>query len=150
MLLSKSCVYGLRASLFLATKRKGGYISIREVSEKLEISFHFLTKILQTLNGTGLIESHKGPRGGVRLAKDGADITLFEIVEAIDGRDLFSECALGLPGCGNQKPCPMHENWAEVRGTIRKMLEETTIVEMAQKGKRMNLRITNDGTYRWA
>ncbi len=149
MLLSSSCVYGLRASLYLAANQNGEYVSIREMSDKLDISFHFLTKTLQQLTKAGLMESQKGPKGGVRLTKKGTNISLFEIVEAIDGRDLFTECALGLPGCGTEKPCPLHEQWAETRDSIRAMLEETNLVELAGKGKEMNLRITADGSFEW-
>lgn len=149
MLLSSSCVYGLRASLYLAANQNGEYVSIREMSDKLDISFHFLTKTLQQLTAAGLLESQKGPKGGVRLTKKGSNISLFEIVEAIDGRDLFTECALGLPGCGTEKPCPLHEQWADTRDSIRNMLQETNLVELAGKGKEMNLRITADGSFEW-
>ena len=149
MLLSKSCVYGLRASLFIASQSNGEYISIREMSEKLDISFHFLTKTLQELTKAGLMESQKGPKGGVRLTRPGSEISLFEIVVAIDGFDLFTECALGLPGCGTEKPCPLHEKWAGTRENMREMLEETTLVELAHKGKEMNLRITANGGFEW-
>lgn len=149
MLLSKSCIYGLRASLFLASNQNGEYISIREMSDKLDISFHFLTKILQQLTAAGLMESYKGPNGGVRLTKSGSEVSLFEIVEAIDGKDLFTECALGLPGCGTEKPCPLHDKWADTRDSIRAMLENTNLVELAKKGKDLNLRITADGGYEW-
>ncbi len=149
MLLSSSCVYGLRASLYLAANQNGEYVSIREMSDNLDISFHFLTKTLQQLTKAGLMESQKGPKGGVRLTKKGSNISLFEIVEAIDGRDLFTECALGLPGCGTEKPCPLHEQWAEARDSIRTMLEETNLVELAGKGKEMNLRISADGSFEW-
>ncbi len=149
MLLSKACVYGMRASLFLASNQNGEYISIGEMSEKLNISFHFLTKVLQQLTGAGLMESYKGPKGGVRLTKSGEDVNLFEIVEAIDGEELFVECALGLPGCGTEQPCPLHEKWAETRDNIRVMLENTNLVELAKKGKKMNLRITADGSFEW-
>ncbi len=149
MLLSKSCVYGLRASLYLASNQNGEYVSIREMSDKLNISFHFLTKILQQLTSAGLMESYKGPNGGIRLTKDGSDVNLFEIVAAIDGVELFTECALGLPGCGTEKPCPLHEKWAETRDRIRLMLENTDLVELAQKGKKLNLRITDDGSFEW-
>lgn len=149
MLLSKSCEYGLRASLFLVAHHNGKYISIREMSDKLNISFHFLTKTLQQLTGAGLMESHKGPNGGVRLVKDGTDITLFEIVNAIDGQKAFTECILGLPGCGNKKPCPLHDNWKETRQHILKMLQNTTLKELTDKGKAGNLRITTDGEFVW-
>ncbi len=149
MLLSKACVYGLRSSLFLASHEGDGYISIREMSEKLDISFHFLTKILQQLTSAGLMESHKGPKGGVRLTKSGSEVSLFEIVAAIDGTELFTECALGLPGCGVKKPCPLHDKWADTRDGIRLMLEGTNLVELAKKGKKENLRITEDGGFEW-
>lgn len=120
------------------------------MSDKLDISFHFLTKILQQLTAAGLMESHKGPKGGVRLTKSGEQISLIEIVIAIDGPDLFTECALGLPGCGVEKPCPLHDKWAETRDAIRDMLEGTTLVELAEKGKSGNLRITAEGGFEWA
>lgn len=149
MLLSKGCIYGLRSSLFLASQENDEYVSIREMSEKLDISFHFLTKILQQLTSTGLMESHKGPKGGIRLTKSGSEVNLFEIVAAIDGVELFTECALGLPGCGVKKPCPLHEKWAGTRDGIRYMLENTNLMELAKKGKEQNLRITEHGGFEW-
>lgn len=150
MLLSKSCVYGLRASLFLASNQNGKYVSIKTLSEKLDISFHFLTKILQQLTAVNLLESLKGPNGGVRLSKPGKQITLLDIVVAIDGDELFQECVLGLPGCGMEQPCPLHKIWSSTRGDIRKMLEKNNLVEMARKGKEGNLRITAKGDFEWA
>ncbi len=147
MLLSKSCVYGLRATLYLASLKSDDFTPIRKMSDNLEISFHFLTKILQILTGEGLLESFKGPNGGVRLTKPGEEITLLEIVQAIDGDDLFTECALGLPGCGIMKPCPLHEKWADTRDNIRSMLESTTLTELAKRGKKDNLRMTAEGGF---
>lgn len=149
MLLSKSCVYGLRASLFLASSEKDEYISIRKMSDSLDISFHFLTKILQQLTAADLLESHRGPSGGVRLTRPGDDISLIEIVFAIDGPDLLTECALGLPGCGIEKPCPLHEKWASTRDSIRRMLDDTTLDELSRKGKEGNLRLTAEGGFVW-
>lgn len=147
MLLSKSCVYGLRASLYLASRKNGEFIPIRKMSDKLEISFHFLTKILQQLTAEELLESFKGPNGGVRLKKPGTDIHLMDVVLAIDGPQLLTECALGLPGCGTKNPCPLHDKWAETRDSIREMLEETTLKELVEKGKAENLRLTTDGGF---
>lgn len=150
MLLSKSCVYGLRASLFLASNQNGKYISIKELSEKLDISFHFLTKILQQLTAVDLMESLKGPNGGVRLSKPADEITLLNVVIAIDGDELFKECVLGLPGCGMEKPCPFHNLWMGTRDDIREMLESNSLEKMAREGKEGNLRLTADGSYEWS
>jgi len=147
MLLSKSCVYGLRASLYLASRTDGEYVPIKKMSDKLEISFHFLTKILQQLTAEGIMESFKGPNGGIRLNRNGNDVYLMDIVLAIDGSQLLTECALGLPGCGTKNPCPLHDKWAKTRDSIRVMLEETSLTELVKKGKAENLRLTTDGGF---
>ncbi len=148
MLLSKACIYGIRASLYMAAmhEQQRHYVPIREVSDKLDLSFHFLTKILQQLTSAGLMESYKGPKGGIALTKSPKQIKLIEIVGAIDGMGLFSECVLGLPGCGHQKPCPLHDKWAYTREAIQIMFESTSLDELANKGKRMNLRLSADFT----
>lgn len=149
MLLSKSCVYGLRAALYLAAKNDGEYHSLREMSEELEISFHFLTKILQQLTADGLMESYKGPNGGVKLSSKGKRATLFDMVVALDGPGLFTQCALGLPGCGSQKPCPLHESWVDTRGSIESMLKKTSLIKIAEEGKEKHFRLTADGHFSW-
>ncbi len=149
MLLSKACVYGIRASLYMASSDNTNYMPIKQISENLDISYHFLTKILQELTKAGLVESLKGPNGGVRLKKPGDEVDLIEVVVAIDGMELLTECALGLPGCGVEKPCPLHDQWAETRDEIRKMLDSTSLAELAKKGKQGDLRITPDGGFTW-
>lgn len=149
MLLSKSCVYGLRASLYLAAKNDGEFHSIREMSDRLDISFHFLTKILQQLTADGLLESYKGPNGGVRLSKKGKESTLFDLVVAIDGPALFTECALGLPGCGSEEPCPLHDSWIDTRASIENMLKRTNLTKIAKEGEEKHFRLTASGQFSW-
>lgn len=149
MLLSKSCVYGLRASLYLASHKNGKFNSIREMGEELDISFHFLTKILQQLTADDLMESYKGPNGGIRLSGKGRKATLLDVVIAIDGPGLFTQCALGLPGCGSAEPCPLHDNWTKVRESIKEMLARTSLDELAKEGKAQKLRITANGQFSW-
>ncbi|PQJ33687.1 transcriptional regulator [Salinibacter sp. 10B] len=131
-MLSKSCEYGLRASLYLASLEQEGYVSIGTISEELDISFPFLTKIFQKLNDAGLLDSRRGPNGGVALTLPAEEITLYEIVVAIDGDDLFEECVLGLPGCGEAEPCPLHEQWADERDRVENMFQNTTLAELPE------------------
>lgn len=149
MLLSKSCVYGLRASIYLASKNESEFISIKEMSDNLEISFHFLTKILQQLTAEALMESYKGPKGGIKLTKKGREATLLDMVIAIDGPELFTQCALGLPGCGSEKPCPLHESWVDTRASIQGMLERMTLDQIAKEGKENKYRLMADGSFSW-
>ena len=68
-MLSKTSIYAIRALLFISLNGKDGFVLIREMSEKLNISFHFLTKILQKLKDNRIVKSHQGPKGGVSFAK---------------------------------------------------------------------------------
>lgn len=149
MLLSKSCVYGLRAAIYLASKKEEVFISIKEMSATLDISFHFLTKILQQLTSASLMESYKGPNGGIKLTKKGRESTLLDMVVAIDGPELFTQCALGLPGCGSEAPCPLHESWVDTRASIQAMLERTTLDHIAKEGKEKHFRLMENNTFNW-
>ena len=141
MLLSRSCEYGLRASLYLSSLTEEGFVPIRTISDELDIEFHFLTKIFRQLTEAGLMQSQRGPRGGIALAQSPERITLLEIVLAIDGEDLFQECVLGLPGCGEQKPCPMHNRWAVERERVKRMFSNTTLAAMAENIRDKDLRL---------
>lgn len=141
-MLSKSCEYGLRATLFLASLDRDGYIPIGTISDELDISFPFLTKIFQQLNDADLLVSQRGPHGGVSLTKPAEEITLLDIVVAIDGTDLFEECVLGLPGCGDAQPCPLHDHWGEKREQVENMFRSMTLAEMAEKTQTADLRLT--------
>ncbi|MGM0588137.1 MAG: RrF2 family transcriptional regulator [Bacteroidota bacterium] len=146
MLLSKSCEYGLRAVVFMAARKDDEYISIRDISDKLDISFHFLTKILQQLTSANMLESFRGPKGGVRLRMDASDISIKDIVEAIDGSELWTGCVLGLPGCGEKRPCPLHDEWVNSRTQIKEMLKSMDLRELSDRAVEQNLRLSDEGS----
>lgn len=140
---SKSCEYGIRASLLLAATTSGEqYTPIREISDTLDISYHFLTKTLQKLTEHGILVSYRGPRGGVSLAQPPEEITVKDIILAIDGPDLFEQCVLGLPGCGQATPCPMHEQWSTTRDTIEQQFQTLTLRELASNIQSSQVRLT--------
>lgn len=126
-MLSQSCKYGIWAILYLASVSDRKYVAIREISSNLKISFHFLTKILQSLTQANIIVSMRGASGGVALARPADTIHLREIIEAVDGSDIFTECILGLPGCDNDQHCPLHTKWAAKREAFTEMCESTTL-----------------------
>jgi len=140
MLLSKRCEYGLRAMLYLSSldsEVEGGapdptqeYVSIEMISDDLEIGVSYLTKVFQQLNEAGLLTSKRGRGGGVALTRAPDAISLYEIVVAIDGTALFEECVLGLPGCGEAEPCPLHEHWTAERARMKTTFQETTLAEV--------------------
>jgi Rrf2 family transcriptional regulator, iron-sulfur cluster assembly transcription factor len=141
MLLSRSCEYGIRAALYLAGRPAGQLVPIRTVSEALGMPYPFLAKVAQALIGAGVLTSERGPHGGVGLARPGTEITLKEIVVAIDGPEVFTECVLGLPGCGNRQPCPLHAQWAVARGRVHDMFAGATLAATAERIRTEGLRL---------
>lgn len=129
--ISKSGEYGLRALLYMAAHRGSQeFVSIRQMAEELDISFHFLTKILQILTQKGLLQSYRGPNGGIAFLVPPEDITLANLIRALEGDDFFDKCLLGLPGCGEQRPCPMHHFWTTIKVKLKAEFETTSLADL--------------------
>ncbi len=148
MILSKSCIYGIQAAIAVAAEKTDDFVPINKLAEKLDISFHFLTKVLQQFTQAGLLTSYRGPRGGVALARPAKSITLFDMVSAIDGTEIFTECMLGLPGCGVASPCPAHEQWTQLRQQFTSIARSLTLETMAMRANELNVRLSAKGNVR--
>ncbi len=127
VIFSKKCEYGLQAVLYLAAQHTGEVISADEIAKKLSIPKEFVSKILQNLTESGIVDSKKGKSGGFFLAKDPSRIRLIDIVAAIDGLGIFNNCVLGFPHCSPDHPCPLHYKWGELRNKAYNMLTDETI-----------------------
>jgi len=106
---------------------------IKEIADSLDIPVHFLAKILQNLSKSGILVSHKGPNGGFALAKPASEISLMQVVTAIDGWDFVTKCVVGFPECSDDNPCPLHHYWGKIRTEIQKMLMNESIAEIAKE-----------------
>ncbi|MDM1294969.1 MULTISPECIES: RrF2 family transcriptional regulator [Sphingobacterium] len=125
---SKTCEYAMRAMFYIAQRSQEGHRSgIKEIAEHIDSPEHFLAKILQKLSKDGLVQSIKGPNGGFYLDSKGLDLPLAEIVVAFEGEKLFTGCGLGLSYCSEENPCPLHNDFKEVRNKLTLMLNTTTI-----------------------
>lgn len=133
VIFSKSCELGLQAVLFLSIKKEKLIFNAEEVSKELKVPKEFVSKVLQMLTNSGIVGSKKGKSGGFYLAKSPANIRLIDIVEAIDGLDVFNSCVLGFPGCSSEKPCPVHDKWGKLRDEAYKMLSEETLEQLKEK-----------------
>lgn len=141
LIFSRHCEYALQAVLFLALKPPGEMTSIKDMTPRLEIPYHFLGKILQDLTKKGLLISLKGPTGGFALGMPAKDITLFHIVEAVDGVDFTQTCVLGFSECSGKNPCPVHDKWGALRDGIYEMLVNKNIAQMAADIKKPGYRV---------
>jgi len=140
ILFSRQCEYALQAVMYLALREDHKTTSIKELTEKLDIPFHFLAKILQDLSHKGLLKSRKGPSGGFALGVRAEKINLLQIIEAIDGPGFQRNCVLGFEECSQTDPCSLHEQWAQSRDSIITMLQRHSIAEMAGKMRKPQYR----------
>ena len=140
LLFSRQCEYAIQAVLFLALKPEGEMVSSKELAQRLDIPYHFLSKIFQDLTRKGLLVSHKGPAGGFGLGMPADQITLFHIVEAIDGVGFTRNCVLGFPECSGKNPCSVHNVWADLRDEIYSMLVNKSIAQMSMEMKKPEYR----------
>lgn len=131
MIYSKPCEYAIRALVFLARFPREGAAPGMVIAREEGLPAPVLGKVLQELVRKGLLESRRGPGGGFRLARKPQLITLRDVVAAIDGLDQFAECAVGLEGCSDDSPCPLHDTWKDIRRQLMNNLEVTTLADMA-------------------
>lgn len=130
---SKACEYGIRATLYIASQSlKERRVKIGDIVENIGSPEAFTGKILGLLSRNGIVESYTGPNGGFEIKREHLhEITMADIVKAIDGNSFFEGCALGLDYCDENHPCPMHYSVEEIRKEMRDVLRETTAYELA-------------------
>lgn len=134
---TKACEYGIRAVIWIAKKSLNGEIvNIKEVAEAIASPEAYTSKILQKLTKKQVVQSKKGPTGGFFITQQFLnDGKLIHIVEAIDGNDLFKNCALGLKKCNALEPCSIHHRYVAIRKDLKAMLETTSIQTLALEFK---------------
>ncbi|AUC85693.1 transcriptional regulator [Polaribacter sp. ALD11] len=130
---SKTCEYGLRAVIFIAQQAKTDKkVSISAISEAIDSPQAFTAKILQQLTKNKIVQSIKGPYGGFFIEEENLKtIALSNIVQVLDGESIYTGCGLGLHQCNEEKPCPLHFKFIEIRENLKKMLENTTLLELS-------------------
>ncbi len=134
MLFSKTCEYAIQALLYLAHKEHEGQpVLVREISDSLQIPHHFLNKVLQQLTRDRILVSLRGVSGGFRFGRHGSEITLGDIVRAIDGEQFLGECVLGFPECADDNPCPVHDQWMRVKTIVLDMMSTRSIAELSKE-----------------
>ncbi len=128
---SRACKYGIRALAVIATaSREGRKIAIKEVCKSSNTPESFTAKILQDLVKRDILDSQRGPSGGFYFSRDISKITLYEIVNAIDGDGVFYQCGLGLPACDAKNPCVVHTSFEIVRNQLNVMCKSNSLSDL--------------------
>ena len=125
MQITRQADYAIRAVRYLAKLEPNQRASTSLVAEQMKIPPSFLAKIISQLSIAGLLHTSRGARGVVTLARDPSEISILDVVEAIDGPIQLNEC-VGDPGsCPFSEDCLVHPIWTEVQEAMVKRLRET-------------------------
>ena len=121
MEITRETDYAIRCILYLSAK-SGEINMIDAIAREMQIPKSFLAKILQKLARASLVKSFRGVKGGFQLARLPAEISLLDVLEAIEGEVSMNACALDRTLCDRSKICPVHPAWVDIRKDVRKIL----------------------------
>jgi Rrf2 family protein len=132
MELTRKGEYAIRGVVYLAKLKPGEVALISEIAESTDVPQTFLAKILQSFAKIGIVNSFRGTGGGFVLGRPASQITLREVVEAVEGPIMPNRCLMGESGCEFNKTCLVHPVWREVQSRVVEVLNSVTIEELAK------------------
>src|SRR4051812_46166129 len=125
---SQTAEYTLRIIVFLATAG-GRPMTTRQIAATTRVPEGYLAKILQILSRARLVSSQRGLGGGSVLARPPAEITIYDVIEAVSPLPRIRTCPLGLPSHGTNL-CPVHKKLDDAMATVETTFRNTTIAEL--------------------
>ena len=135
MQITRQADYALRAILYLARLEPLEKAATSHIAEVKEIPSSFLAKIISQLSIAGLIHTSRGAHGGVSLAREPKDISLLDVVEAIDGPITINECTQDPSICSFGENCPLHEVFIEAQLGLVNKLRQSTFDQLLEREK---------------
>jgi Rrf2 family iron-sulfur cluster assembly transcriptional regulator len=132
---SQTTGYAVRALICLDQRRDHACL-IRDVATCASIPKPYLARIINDLTHKGLVNAKRGYQGGIALARPATEISLLQVVEAIEGPDWIAPCLLGLDDCTSHKTCPIHVFWQRVSGQLKDILSRTMLTDVMPSPKR--------------
>lgn len=132
-MLSLTCKTAIKAVIYLAARFESGEKSgIKEIAAFINASEHTVGKMLQTLVKEEVINSAKGPSGGFYVTARQKNQPIIKVIEAIDGKDVFEQCGLGLSKCSSTHPCPIHNDYKIVRDQFKNMCQQRKMSDLCE------------------
>ena len=129
MQITRQADYAVRAILYLARMGSDKKAATSQIAEEQDIPLSFLAKIIAQLSVAGLLQTMRGARGGVALARDPDEISILEVVEDIDGPIQLNECVNGSYQCTIDN-CPVHDIWVDAQEDLVSRLKATTFGQL--------------------
>lgn len=127
--LSRLTDYGTVILSYMGQKPEGVF-SVAELASALGVTSPTVSKILKTLVKRGLVRSRRGSKGGYLLARPPQEISVAEVIDALENPFGLTECAVGDGRCARENDCGIRGNWQQINRIVRRSLEEVTLLDM--------------------
>ena len=134
--ITKAADYAIRAMIHLACLPEGAVALRGDVARAYGIPSSFMAKILRQLVRAGLLQSSRGVHGGFALARATSEITLLDVVEAIEGPLALTGCCRGGSGCAWTDECPAHPVWEHVQAGMADVLRAASLEALVSAPRR--------------
>lgn len=131
MQITRQADYAVRAMLYLAGQQSNSLVPTAQIAKQQHIPQTFLAKIMAQLSAAGLVHSSRGAHGGVRLAQPPAEVSLLDVVEAIDGPMVLNECVADPSACPLGPNCAAHQIWCQAQAELVQRLHRTSFAQLA-------------------
>jgi Rrf2 family protein len=135
MIFTNATEYAIRGLAELAGRSTGGNMLLDQLVSGTDLPRDFMAKIFQKLVRGGILVSAKGRGGGFALARPAHQISLMQVVEAMEGPQLLDRCVVGLERCNDQMPCPQHDLYKPIRQRLKDYLNTTSVADLASSLK---------------
>ena len=131
---NKETEYALRSLVYIQHQNYQNFRpGIEQIAKEIEAPQAFTAKILQRLVRIGFVNSIKGKGGGFYFDESKSDLSLKELIMAIEGGKILDGCGFGMKHCNASNPCPLHDQYSPIRDAINKLVSEETIQSLARK-----------------
>jgi Rrf2 family protein len=127
-MISQTVDYALRAVVYLADQGEAAR-TIQQIAAVTKVPPPYLSKVMQNLGRAGLVHSQRGLHGGFTLARRPTELTIWEVVQAVEPLQRIRECPLGL-AAHRLRLCPLHKRLDDALATIERAFRETTVAEV--------------------
>jgi len=128
--ISKITDYGIVLLTELARGVPGELHAARELSGSVELPLPVVSKTLKALTRRGLLVSHRGAKGGFRLAREPGRIAVAEVIDALEGPVGLTECSIASGECQREAICGVREPWQRINGVIVQALRQITLADL--------------------